>query len=84
MEDTVTQVIDERSAPTASARPKNIAMLLAAMAALAVVVSMAAFAVRQASVGVGAASVALLATGVTLSWLSADARRLRDAQRMAR
>jgi uncharacterized membrane protein YhaH (DUF805 family) len=84
MKDTVSTIIGERTATTSSAGPKNVAMMLAALAAVAVVVSMAAFALRQVSLGVGAASVALLAIGASLSWLSADARRLRDAQRIAR
>jgi hypothetical protein len=84
MEDTFSGIVDERSAPTSSAGLKNNAIPLAAMAAVAVVVSTVAFAVRQVGLGVGAASVALLATGATLSWLSAEARRLRDAQRITR
>ncbi len=84
MKDKVSSIIDERTAPTSSAGPKNFAIMLAALAAVAVVVSMTAFALRQVSLGVGAASAALLAIGATLSWLSAEARRLRDARQIAR
>jgi hypothetical protein len=59
-------------------------VLLTAAATMSVVVCLASFAMRHAGLGVGAACVALLASGAALSSLSAESRRIRDSERMAR
>ena len=52
-----------------------------AVAVVAFVVCLASFAVRQVSVGLGAAIVALLAAGAGLAWLTMEGRRVRQMQR---
>jgi hypothetical protein len=59
-------------------------VLLTALAAAAFLICLGSFAVRHTGIGVGAASIALFASGAALSWLSAQARRVRDAQRSRR
>jgi hypothetical protein len=56
-------------------------LAFAAVAVVAFVVCLASFAVRQVDVGIGAASVALLAAGAALAWLAMEARRVRQVQR---
>jgi hypothetical protein len=60
---------------------KRSGLLLIAMAVAALVVSVASFATRQIDVGVGAASVSLLAVGASLAYRSAEVRRVRQVQR---
>jgi hypothetical protein len=56
-------------------------LIFVAMAVVAFVICLASFAVRQVSVGVGAAIVALLAAGAALAWLTMEGRRVRQVQR---
>jgi hypothetical protein len=56
-------------------------LLLVALAVAALGVCVASFAVRQIDVGVGAASVSLLAAGASLACRSAEVRRVRQVQR---
>jgi hypothetical protein len=71
--------------PPAGETMKNTAkapgLVFVAMAVLAFVICVASFAVRQVSVGVGAAIVALLAAGAALAWLAMEGRRVRQVQR---
>ena len=60
---------------------KRPGLLLVAMAIASFVVCVASFASRQIDLGVGAASVSLLAAGASLAWRSAEARRVRQIQR---
>lgn len=62
-----------------SARTPGVVVVFAA--ALAFVVCVANFALGQASAGVAAAIVAMLAFGAGLAWLAMDGRRIRQAQR---
>jgi hypothetical protein len=63
---------------TAAKRP---GLLLVAMAIASFVVCVASFVNRQIDLGVGAASVSLLAAGASLAWRSAEVRRNRQIQR---
>ena len=56
-------------------------LVFVAVAAVAFVICLASFAVRQVSVGRGAAIVALLAAGAGLAWLTMEGRRVRQVQR---
>jgi hypothetical protein len=56
-------------------------LLLIAVAVASLVVSVVSFATRQIDVGVGAASVSLLAVGASLAYRSAEVRRVRQLQR---
>ncbi|MDP7702005.1 LapA family protein [Mycobacterium sp. TY815] len=56
-------------------------LVVIAGAVLAFVVSVAAFALGQAGVGVAVASGGLLIFGAGLCWLSMERRRVRDAER---
>ncbi|HEY2089817.1 MAG TPA: LapA family protein [Mycobacterium sp.] len=56
-------------------------LVFVAAAVVAFVICLASFAVRQVSVGVGAAIVALLAAGAALAWLTMEGRRVRQIQR---
>lgn len=56
-------------------------LVFAAVAAVAFVICLASFAVRQVGVGLGAAIVALLAAGAALAWLTMEGRRVRQVQR---
>jgi protein-S-isoprenylcysteine O-methyltransferase Ste14 len=71
--------------PLAGETTKNTAktpgLVFVAVAAVAFVICLASFAVRQVSVGVGAAIVALLAAGAALAWLTMEGRRVREVQR---
>jgi len=71
--------------PPAGETSKNTAkapgLVFVAAAALAFVICLASFAVRQVSVGVGAAIVALLAAGAALASLTMEGRRVRQVQR---
>jgi protein-S-isoprenylcysteine O-methyltransferase Ste14 len=71
--------------PFAGETMKNTAkapgLVFVAVAVLAFVICLASFAVRQVSVGVGAAIVALLAAGAALAWLTMEGRRVRQVQR---
>jgi hypothetical protein len=67
-----------REASTVAKRP---GLLLVALAVASLVVCVASFAVRQIDVGVGAASVSLLAAGASLACRSAEVRRVRQVQR---
>ena len=60
---------------------KGQGLVYAAVAAVAFVICLASFAVRQVSVGLGAAIVALLAAGAALAWLTMEGRRVRQVQR---
>jgi len=71
--------------PLARETVKNTAktpgLIFFAMAGAAFVICLASFAVRQVSVGVGAAIVALLAAGAALAWLTMEGRRVRQVER---
>jgi protein-S-isoprenylcysteine O-methyltransferase Ste14 len=71
--------------PHAGETTKNTAktpgLVFVATAAVAFVICLASFAVRQVSVGVGAAIVALLAAGAALAWLTMEGRRVRQVER---
>jgi hypothetical protein len=67
----------EATTPTA----KRSGLFLVAMAVASLVVCMASFAARQIDIGVGAASVSLLAAGASLAYRSAEVRRVRQVQR---
>jgi protein-S-isoprenylcysteine O-methyltransferase Ste14 len=56
-------------------------LVFVAVAVVAFVICLASFAVRQVSVGVGAAIVALLGAGAALAWLTMEGRRVRQVQR---
>lgn len=87
MGDMVFDAVDKRSSASSAPEPMKIftapGTMLAAAAMVSFIVCLAGFAMRQVGVGVGAASVALLAAGGALSWRTAHARQLRDAQRIA-
>ncbi|WIM88923.1 LapA family protein [Candidatus Mycobacterium wuenschmannii] len=57
------------------------ALVLVALTIVSAVVCVTGFAVRQVGVGVSAASVTLLVTGLVLSGLTSESRRIRDAER---
>ena len=63
---------------TAAKRPE---LFLVAIAVVSFVFCVVSFAMRQIDVGVGAASVSLLTTGASLSYRSAEVRRVRQVQR---
>ena len=65
-------------ASTIARRP---GLLLVALAVASLLVCVASFATRQIDVGVGAASVSLLAAGASLACRSAEVRRARQVQR---
>ena len=71
--------------PLAGETMKNTAkapgFVFVAVAVVAFVICLASFAVRQVSVGVGAAIVALLAAGAALAWMTMEGRRVRQVQR---
>jgi hypothetical protein len=85
--DTASDPVDHHrtTQPLAGETVKNTAkmpgLLLALAAVAAFVVCLASFALRQVGVGVGAAIVMLLAAGAALSWLTTEARRVRQVQR---
>jgi hypothetical protein len=60
---------------------KTPGLVLLAVAAAAFVICLTSFAVRQVSVGLGAAIVALLTAGAALAWLTMEGRRVRQMQR---
>ncbi len=65
----------------ASAIAKRPGLLLVALTVASLVVCVASFAARQIDVGVGAASVSLLAAGASLACRSAEVRRAHQVQR---
>jgi hypothetical protein len=65
----------------ASTIAKRPGLLLVALAVASLVVCVASFAARQIDVGVGAASVSLLAAGASLACRSAEVRQARQVQR---
>ncbi|WP_428338431.1 LapA family protein [Mycobacterium sp.] len=67
-----------RAVNTVAKRP---VLLLVAMAIAAFVVCVASLVNRQIDLGVGAASVSLLAAGASLAWRSTEVRRVRQVQR---
>ena len=71
--------------PLAGETMKNTAktpgLVFVAVAVVAFVICLASFSVRQVSVGVSAAIVALLAAGAALAWLTMEGRRVRQVQR---
>jgi protein-S-isoprenylcysteine O-methyltransferase Ste14 len=87
MGDTASDPIDHQrtTQPLAGETMKNTAkapgLAFVAVAVVASVVCLASFAVRQVDVGIGAAMVALLASGAALAWLAMEARRVRQVQR---
>jgi hypothetical protein len=56
-------------------------LVFVAVSVASFVVCLASFAIRQIDVGVGAASVTLLAAGASLAWRASDERRARQVQR---
>jgi protein-S-isoprenylcysteine O-methyltransferase Ste14 len=87
MGDDASDPIDDHrtTQPVAGEMMKNTAkapgLVFVAAAVVAFVICLASFAVRQVSVGVGAAIVALLAAGAALAWLTMEGRRVRQVQR---
>jgi hypothetical protein len=75
------QTIAQPLTGEASTTVKGSSLLLVALAVASLVVCVASFATRQIDVGVGAASVSLLAAGASLACRSADVRRVRQVQR---
>lgn len=69
------------SGEAATSAARRSGLLLIAMAVASLVVSVVSFATRQIDVGVGAASVSLLAVGASLAYRSAEVRRVRQVQR---
>ena len=71
--------------PLAAETMKNTAktpgLIFLAVAAVAFVICLVSFAVRQVNVGLGAAIVALLAAGAALAWLTMEGRRVRQVER---
>ncbi len=65
----------------ASTIAKRPGLLLVALVVASLVVCVASLATRQIDVGVGAASVSLLAAGASLACRSAEVRRARQVQR---
>lgn len=61
--------------------PRSPGLLTVAAAALSFAVCVATFALGHAGAGVAAGTVALLALGAGLAWLSMDRRRFRQAER---
>jgi hypothetical protein len=59
---------------------KTPALLFLAVGVVAFVVCLASFAERAVGVGVGAATIALLATGAGFAWLGMASRRIRQVQ----
>jgi protein-S-isoprenylcysteine O-methyltransferase Ste14 len=68
-------------AETMKSTAKTPGLVFLVVAAVAFVICLASFAVRQVSVGVGAAIVALLAAGAALAWLTMEGRRVRQVER---
>jgi len=56
-------------------------LLFVAVSVVSFVICLASFAIRQIDVGVGAASVTLLAAGASMAWRATEARRVRQLQR---
>jgi hypothetical protein len=56
-------------------------MFLVAAGVVAFAVCLASFALRQVGLGVGAAVVALLATGAGFGWMAMESRRIRHVER---
>ncbi|MGB6209051.1 LapA family protein [Mycobacterium sp.] len=87
MGDTSRDAIDHHrtTRPRAGESMKNGAktpgLFLLAAGVVAFVVCLASFAERAVGVGIGAAVVALLATGAGFAWLGMDSRRIRHVQR---
>jgi hypothetical protein len=87
MGDTASDPIDHHrtTQPLGGKTMKNTAktpgLVLVGLAAVAFVVCLASFAMRQVDVGIGAAIVTLLTAGVALAWLTMEARRVRDVER---
>ena len=84
---TAIEAVDHHSttAPPAGEMTTNsdrIAVLLfVAVSVVSFVVCLASFAIRQIDVGVGAASVMLLAAGASMASRATEARRVRQLQR---
>ncbi|OBA75068.1 hypothetical protein A5641_26320 [Mycobacterium sp. 1554424.7] len=62
-------------------RQRSPGFVVVAVAAVASVVCVTNFAFGEASAGVAAAIVGLLAFGAGLAWIAMDGRRIRDAER---
>jgi hypothetical protein len=69
--------------PAMSTAAKRPGVLLVAVAIAAFMVCVASLVNRQIDLGVGAASVSLLAAGASMAWRSAEVRRVRQVQRDA-
>ena len=81
---TAIEAVDHHSttAPPAGENSDRIAVLLfVAVSVVSFVVCLASFAIRQIDVGVGAASVMLLAAGASMASRATEARRIRQLQR---
>jgi hypothetical protein len=84
---TAVAAVDHHSTtpPRAGEMMKNSAttsgLVFVAVSVVSFVVCLASFAIRQIDVGVGAASVTLLAAGASLAWRASDERRARQVQR---
>ncbi len=66
---------------TMTTTAKTQGLLLVGLVVLSFAVCLTCFAIGQIGVGVSAASITLLAVGAALSWLTTEARRVRDVQR---
>lgn len=88
MGETATDTVEaDRSAQpsvAAAARVSTTGLVLSVTVAVSFVICLIGFATRQIDVGLDAACVMLLASGLTLSWLTSESRRIRDAQRKLR
>ncbi|HME76557.1 MAG TPA: LapA family protein [Mycobacterium sp.] len=72
---------EPRAGESMKSGAKTRALLLFGAGVVAFVVCLASFAERQVGVGVGAAAVALLASGAGFAWLGMESRRIRQVQR---
>ncbi len=70
-----------RAGESVKSGAKTPGLFLLAAGVVALVVCLASFADRAVGVGVGAAVVALLATGAGFAWLGMDSRRIRHVER---
>jgi hypothetical protein len=88
MGDTAIEAVDHHSAtrpPPAGGTTENSAKtsvsVFVAVSVASFIVCLASFANRQIDLGVGAASVTLLAAGAAMAWRATEARRVRQVQR---
>jgi len=87
MGDTAIKTVDDHSATqqpvgemTENSATASV-LLFVSVSVLSFMVCLASFAIRQIDLGVGAASVTLLAAGAAMAWRATEARRVRQVQR---